>query len=68
MLKITSVEDLKKYLEVRREMAHKQINSAICSMGGGERLGSYSQGMVYAFDEAIKAVEALLTHEHEEEC
>ena len=29
VLKITSVEDLKEYLEVRREMAHKQINSAM---------------------------------------
>lgn len=58
MLKITSIEDLKKYLEVRREMARRQSS---------DYPRKDVTGMVYAFDEAIKAVEALLTHDHEEE-
>lgn len=60
MLKITSVEDLKKYLETRREMVNRQGDYSASSV-------NWKTGARHAFDEAIKAVEALLTHEHEEE-
>lgn len=70
MLKITSVEDLKKYLETRREMARGQEKSAedLKTEKSFIAAANRAQGMIYAFDEAIKAVEALLTNDHEEEC
>lgn len=54
MLKITSLLDLKKYYETRREMARAQVSIY-------PRVDS--AGMVYAWDEAIKALDALIEFE-----
>lgn len=54
MLRLTSIPDLKKYLETRKKMAENQ------NEGKEQRDPSWahSQGMVFAFSEAIKAIEA----------
>lgn len=60
MILITSADDLVKYLNVRRTMA----------LGGTfdtGATGSYSRGAVFAFEEAIKAVEGLIQHQKTEE-
>lgn len=54
-LKIVSLADLKKYLETRKEMAEKQGKTMLPGDSRGQ-----CRGMVYAFEESIKAVEALL--------
>lgn len=73
MLKITSVEDLKKYLKTRRKMAEGQkADTERCEVSMGLKTHCKAwhneTGQLFAFDEAIKAVEALLTNDHEEEC
>lgn len=77
-LMFKDLPDLKRYLEARREMARKQGEPHETKNPGGkanhrptkseqQKTLSHAQGMAYAFDEAIKAIEAFLTQNHEEE-
>jgi len=56
MLVITSIPDLLKYLQTRKSYAEKQ--QSVRSHAHARHCG-----MVYAFDEAIRAVEALINHQ-----
>lgn len=53
---LKDVADLKKYLEARRGMAENNKNA---TYNKTQKDISHAAGMVFAFDEAIKAVEAL---------
>lgn len=57
MLVIKDVADLKKYLETRLKMVERQI----ANNGKDQN----AKGQYYAFDESIKAVDALLTFQSE---
>lgn len=63
MLTFNNLADLRKYLETRKQMAEKQgirkymtNNSPSVAKADG-----HTAGMVYAFDESLKAVEAYIT-------
>lgn len=60
MLVIRDLPDLLKYLETRKEMAEKQTHGTRADLGRGI-------GMVYAYEQSIEAVKALMTNNHEEE-
>lgn len=62
MLMIKDLADLKKYLETRRDMAKKQTTTA-SSVRKAEIFDANQKGMVFAFEESIKAVEALMETE-----
>lgn len=51
MLLIKSSDDLRRYLEARHQMAARQ--------GAGQ----HTNGMMFAFEEAIKAVDALMAYQ-----
>lgn len=57
MLKIKNLVDLKKYLETRLEMAKRQRAES------GTQSGRNAAGMIFAFEESIKALDALLNPE-----
>jgi hypothetical protein len=59
MLVITSTADLKRYLETRLKFAQAQERTS------DKKLGTQAVGMIYAFEESIRAVNALLEHEKE---
>lgn len=68
MLVIKDLPDLKKYLETRREMVQKQKGVTDKKMAPVASMTvMWVRGAVFAFDEAIKAVEALMTRNHDEE-
>lgn len=55
MLVITSFADLIKYLETRKKMAERQK--------GSQRFPNpHANGMVYAFEESLRAVQSLNTY------
>jgi hypothetical protein len=60
MLMIRDTADLKKYLETRKKMVENQI---VITLNGPKIPNDRVNGMIYAFDEAIKAVDALLESE-----
>lgn len=64
MLLIKDLTDLKKYLETRREMARGQINP---KLKFPDAAAAYANGMGYAYEESIKAVEALMQYQSREE-
>lgn len=53
--------DLLEYLKVRREMAYNQRHTDKNTL----MMDSHTRGMLYAFDETIKAVEAMINHQKE---
>lgn len=57
-LQIRTPAELLEYFRVRREMADNQRLTAIFMDGD-----PHTSGMVYAWDEGIKAVEALIEHQ-----
>ena len=63
MLKITDPQDLLKYLETRKEIVEKLTKVPITSKAGyyEQRLGiKMSEAQVYAFEESIRAVKAMI--------
>ena len=66
MLVFKSVEDLREYLITRREMARRQGGVRQKESGKNE-YPEHTKGMLFAFDESIRAVEALLGQEPKEE-
>jgi hypothetical protein len=56
MLVIRDFEDLRKYLATRLQMARGQEATT------NKKIGTQAVGMIYAFEEAIKAVDALASH------
>jgi hypothetical protein len=65
MLVIKDAADLKKYLETRKKMIENQI---VITLNGPKMPNDRVNGMIYAFDEAIKAVDALLQSQQISEC
>lgn len=62
MLVIKDLPDLLKYLETRKEMVEKQ------SIGEGRSLiRRNATGQIYAFEESIRAVKALMQHQSRDE-
>lgn len=55
MIVLTNLEELKKYFEVRMEMAQNQMKEAQYP-----ETANQAKGMVFAFGEAVKAVESML--------
>lgn len=55
MLTITTLHDLKKYYEARRDMAKRQINKE-----GGRSFNICQQAIVMAYEECIRGLEAYL--------
>lgn len=53
---IKDLPDLKKYLETRRELSQAQLRNTVA---GGPHSAN-CRGMVYAYGEAIHAVDALM--------
>lgn len=53
-IRINSLSDLVRYLEARKMMAENQRN---------ERKFAYESGMVYAYEESLRAVRSLLAEE-----
>lgn len=58
MLVIKSTADLLKYLETRKKMVEAQATAMLMGYSQG-----HAKGVVYGFDEAIRAVQALLESE-----
>lgn len=64
MLVIKDLPDLLKYLETRKERAKRQAEE----VGSASKMfHSNNRGMIYAYEESIRAVKALMTYINEEE-
>lgn len=62
-LQITSLADLRKYYETRKEMAQKQRPLDVHNRLLYPSATGNVDGMVYAWEEAIKGLAALCEHE-----
>lgn len=56
MLTIRNTDDLHKYLKTRLEMARGQVSAR------DKNATTQALGMIFAFEESIKAVEALMSN------